>query len=76
MRVPHQTWGEIGIAFIVTDCLLLTSDYLGTFLSGRLAKFKAPREVLTLQRTPYGKVLELRKSKSLSRAAESGREGV
>jgi fatty-acyl-CoA synthase len=78
--VPHETWGEVGVAFIVTYCASLTSEYLDCFLAERLAKFKVPREYLFLKALPqtaYGKVLksELREQYLASRAAQSASGG-
>lgn len=60
--VPHDTWGEIGVAFVVQrEGAMLTSDGLAKFLSERLAKFKVPRDFVfieNLPRTPYGKVIK------------------
>jgi fatty-acyl-CoA synthase len=61
--VPHPTWGEVGIAFVVArsdDPARLTAA-LPEFLAGRLAKYKLPREyvcVEALPRTAYGKVVK------------------
>lgn len=62
--VPHPTWGEVGVAFIVptaADTDPPTAEDLAAFLAGRLAKYKIPREfrfVDSLPRTPYGKVVK------------------
>jgi fatty-acyl-CoA synthase len=62
--VPHPTWGEVGIAFVVpreaggSDAL---AEDLAGFLAGRLAKYKLPKEfrfVGALPRTAYGKVVK------------------
>jgi fatty-acyl-CoA synthase len=61
--VPHPTWGEVGVAFVVpreagSDAL---AGSLADFLAGRLAKYKLPREfrfVDALPRTAYGKVVK------------------
>ena len=58
--VPHDVWGEVGVAFIVPrDGRAVSSDELATFLGGRLARHKIPKEFVTLDalpRTAYGKV--------------------
>ncbi|MFZ3333335.1 MAG: long-chain fatty acid--CoA ligase [Candidatus Acidiferrales bacterium] len=58
--VMHETWGEVGVAFIVSSRELApTADELTGFLARRLAKYKIPRQfvfVENLPRTPYGKV--------------------
>lgn len=58
--VAHETWGEVGVAFIVSSRELApTADELTGFLARRLAKYKIPRQFVFLEnlpRTPYGKV--------------------
>jgi fatty-acyl-CoA synthase len=63
--VPHPTWGEAGVAFVVVSSTAgaepPTTEDLTTFLAGRLAKYKIPREfrfVESLPRTAYGKVVK------------------
>ncbi|HEV2721282.1 MAG TPA: AMP-binding protein [Thermoanaerobaculia bacterium] len=56
VAVPDETWGEVGIAFVVGDA---TEDDLSSYLSLRIARFKLPKRYLfvdALPRTPYGKV--------------------
>lgn len=75
--VPHPTWGEVGVAFVVLrPQRSATPDELAEFLAGRLAKYKVPREfqfVESLPRTPYGKVVkgELRGKYKALRPAQS-----
>jgi len=61
--VPHETWGEVGIAFVVVDAAAThTAESLNELLGQRLARFKLPRTYVftdSLPRTPYGKVLKL-----------------
>ena len=60
--VPHDTWGEVGVAFVVRrEGAATAGDDLAAFLLLKLAKYKIPREwvfVDELPRTPYGKVLK------------------
>jgi fatty-acyl-CoA synthase len=59
--VPHPTWGEVGVAFVVPRDEGVTGQELAEFLADRLAKYKIPREFVfvdVLPRTPYGKVLK------------------
>jgi len=60
--VPHEKWGEVGIAFVVIrPGIEANSGVLAEYLSGRLAKYKIPREFVfldALPRTPYGKVIK------------------
>ena len=63
IAVPDETWGEVGIAFIVGT---VTESDLVSYLSMRISKYKVPRRFVfidALPRTPYGKVVkeELRK---------------
>ncbi len=56
VAVPDETWGEVGVAFVVGDA---TEDDLSAYLSLRIARFKLPKRYLfvdALPRTPYGKV--------------------
>lgn len=59
--VPHPTWGEMGVAFVVAGDEPPTAEDLAGFLGGRLARYKIPREfrfVDSLPRTAYGKVVK------------------
>ena len=60
--VPHATWGEVGVAFVVAaEGAAVTPDDLGQFVGARLARYKIPKEfriVDALPRTPYGKVVK------------------
>jgi len=59
---PHATWGEVGVAFVVTaPGETITAEELGEFLGRRLARYKIPKEfriIDELPRTPYGKVVK------------------
>jgi len=60
--VPHATWGEVGVAFVVTaEGEEVKAEELGDFVGGKLARYKIPKEfriVDELPRTPYGKVVK------------------
>ena len=59
--VPHPTWGEVGVAFVVPSERRPTIEEITAFLAERLAKYKIPREIRfveSLPRTPYGKVVK------------------
>jgi fatty-acyl-CoA synthase len=60
--VPHPTWGEVGVAFVVPrGASPPTAADLAAFLQPRLARYKIPKEVVVvdeLPRTPYGKVVK------------------
>jgi fatty-acyl-CoA synthase len=76
--VPHETWGEVGVAWLVLRSdLPVSAEELTAWLAARLGKYKLPREfrfIDELPRTAYGKVIkpELRerylKEKSASAA--------
>lgn len=73
--VPDETWGEVGVAFVVDDGSgAATPDALRAFLQDRLSTLKMPRDwvfVQGLPRTPYGKVVkgELREQYIARRSA-------
>jgi fatty-acyl-CoA synthase len=62
--VPHPTWGEVGVAFIVfriADAGRPSDPDLAAFLEERLSRHKLPRAFVAcdaLPRTPYGKVVK------------------
>jgi acyl-CoA synthetase (AMP-forming)/AMP-acid ligase II len=60
--VPHGTWGEVGVAYVVpAEGEEVAADDLGSFVGDRLARYKIPKEfrvVDELPRTPYGKVVK------------------
>jgi fatty-acyl-CoA synthase len=60
--VPHATWGEVGVAFVVpAEGAEVNATNLGQFVGDRLARYKIPKEfcvVDVLPRTPYGKVVK------------------
>jgi fatty-acyl-CoA synthase len=68
--VPHATWGEVGVAFVVGAGTNCSADELTTFLRDRLAKYKLPREFVfvdALPRTAYGKVVKAELKESFER---------
>ena len=61
--VPHDKWGEVGVAFLVPLDASATpdTDELTEFLGARLARFKIPKTFCVLDqlpRTAYGKVVK------------------
>ena len=55
--VPHERWGEVGLAFVVADGI--TDDELLGFCAERLARFKVPcsiRFVPEIPRNSLGKI--------------------
>lgn len=84
--VPHETWGEVGVAFVVLKpaASAASADLeaevspasLTTFLAARLAKYKLPKEfvfVESLPRTAYGKAVkaDLRDQYSRMKASQN-----
>ncbi len=73
--VPDDTWGEVGVAFVVPrPGAAPTPEELTAFLRDRLARYKVPRAFVTrsaLPRTAYGKVVkgELREAFLASQGA-------
>ena len=49
--VPHETWGEVGRAFVVVDGGYDEGD-LRDFLDERLARYKLPRRIVVLDALP------------------------
>jgi len=66
--VPHETWGEVGRAFIVVE-----DDYdekdLREFLAQRLARYKLPRTIVVLDALPLTAIGKLDKKLLASREA-------
>lgn len=60
--VPHETWGEVGVAFVVARPGTPPAvEALIAHLAQRLARYKVPKQfrfVDALPRTPYGKVVK------------------
>jgi len=60
--VPHDTWGEVGVAFVVAaEGAEANPEELAAFVGERLARYKIPKDfriVDELPRTPYGKVVK------------------
>jgi fatty-acyl-CoA synthase len=58
--VPDETWGEVGLIIVVLeDGYQATEAELKEFCSGKLARFKIPKQVILaddLPYSPYGKV--------------------
>ncbi|MBT8069792.1 MAG: long-chain fatty acid--CoA ligase [Gammaproteobacteria bacterium] len=68
--VPHETWGEVGRAFVVADEGYSEQD-LRAFLEQRLARYKLPRAIVLLDALPLtaiGKIdKKLLESKEVSK---------
>lgn len=76
--VPHPTWGEVGVAFVVPRAGTTPgADMLAAYLAARLARYKLPRDFVfvdALPRTAYGKV-QKPVLQQMYAARESGRRG-
>lgn len=63
--VPHETWGEVGQAFVV-----VSDDYdeqeLRAFLDERLARYKLPRRIVTLDALPLTAIGKIDKKRLAS----------
>jgi len=75
--VPDPTWGEIGIAFVVSrPGQPLDAGALAAFLGERIARYKVPKHFVAidaLPRTAYGKIV---KAELAARWTESPGTGV
>ena len=58
--VPHETWGEVGRAFLVVDKDYDEAD-LKAFLDERLARYKLPRSIVLLDALPLTAIGKLDK---------------
>ncbi len=58
--VPHDTWGEVGRAFLVVDDGYDEAD-LKAFLDERLARYKLPRSIVLLDALPLTAIGKLDK---------------
>jgi fatty-acyl-CoA synthase len=60
--VPNERWGEVGRAFVVArPGTVLAAQELTSFLDGRLARYKQPKEILirpSLPKNAMGKILK------------------
>jgi fatty-acyl-CoA synthase len=66
LAVADQTWGEVGVAFVVSRA---QQDELASFLESRIARYKVPKRFVfldALPRTPYGKVEKAKLREHLS----------
>jgi fatty-acyl-CoA synthase len=58
--VPHETWGEVGRAFVVVADGY-DEDDLRAFLAERLARYKLPRSIIVLEAMPLTAIGKLDK---------------
>lgn len=68
--VADETWGEVGVAFVVPrEGVVIDAAGLAGFLGARLARYKLPKRFIVvgeLPRTPYGKVVKAELAKLLA----------
>ena len=60
--MPHETWGEVGRAFLVVDKGYDEAD-LKAFLDERLARYKLPRSIALLDELPLTAIGKLDKKR-------------
>lgn len=68
--VPHERWGEVGRAFIVTGAGYNEAD-LQVFLTARLAKYKIPHAIIVLDALPLTAIGKLDKKVLIRQGLES-----
>jgi fatty-acyl-CoA synthase len=57
--VPHERWGEVGLAFVVADGV--TDEELIGFCAQRLARFKVPRSISFVAEIPRNSLGKIQK---------------
>jgi acyl-CoA synthetase (AMP-forming)/AMP-acid ligase II len=57
--VPHERWGEVGLAFVVADGI--TDEELIGFCAERLAPFKVPRSIRFVSEVPRNSLGKIQK---------------
>ena len=60
VAIPHETWGEVGRAFLVVDDGFAEED-LRAFMNERLARYKLPRSIVVLDAMPLTAIGKLDK---------------
>ncbi len=68
--VPHETWGEVGKAFLVVDEGYDEADVLA-FLGERLARYKIPRSYVVVEALPLTAIGKIDKKLLASEEAPS-----
>ncbi|MEN8040845.1 MAG: long-chain fatty acid--CoA ligase [Actinomycetota bacterium] len=68
--VPHETWGEVGRAFVVVNDNY-DEDDLRAFITKRLAKYKLPHSIIVLDALPLTAIGKLDKKSLASTEAPS-----
>jgi fatty-acyl-CoA synthase len=67
--VPHETWGEVGRAFLVVE-EGFDEDDLRAFLSQRLARYKLPRSIVVIDAMPLTAIGKIDKKLLASKEVE------
>jgi fatty-acyl-CoA synthase len=73
LGVPHERWGEVGLAFVVADGV--AEDELVSWCATRLAKYKVPASVCFVDEIPrnsLGKIQKQSLARPVVRAAGGG----
>jgi fatty-acyl-CoA synthase len=70
--VPHETWGEVGHAFVIaTPGRNLQAEAVIAFCEGKLAGYKRPRYVTFCEELPRTSLGKVRKAALLNRSRSS-----
>lgn len=59
--MPHEKWGEIGVAVCVAEGKPVTDEELRSWLSGTLARYKIPKRFVwwnAIPKSGYGKIVK------------------
>jgi fatty-acyl-CoA synthase len=65
--VPHERWGEVGIAFVVADNV--TEDELVAWCDAHLARFKVPASVRFVDEIPRNSLGKIQKRELFAEVA-------
>jgi fatty-acyl-CoA synthase len=72
--VPHERWGEVGIAFVV--CGGATEEELVAWCAARLARFKVPSAVRFVDEIPRNSLGKIQKQGLLAAGRDGGEAAV
>jgi acyl-CoA synthetase (AMP-forming)/AMP-acid ligase II len=65
--VPHERWGEVGVAFVVADDA--TEEELIAWCTERLARFKVPTSVRFVPEVPRNSLGKIQKQSLVAEVA-------
>jgi len=68
--VPHERWGEVGVAFVV--CQRATEDELIDWCAARLARFKVPTSVRFVAEVPRNSLGKIQKQDLFAEPGSAG----